>query len=110
MNDLRADCPMRHENGNCLVTGGFCTAVNDQICAALHTAYEYGFYDATYERREKREGLKLRKVQRYSILKTYGHISFQMSDAVAVQTVITMNITGKKLLAYVTDAEEISMK
>ena len=66
MNDLRADCPMRHENGNCLVAGGFCTAVNDQICEALHNAYECGFYDATYERREKRESLKSRKVQKYS--------------------------------------------
>jgi hypothetical protein len=27
----RANCPMRHENGNCLPAGGFCTAVNDEI-------------------------------------------------------------------------------
>ena len=46
MNDLRTDCPMRHKNGNCTAAGGFCTAVNDQICEVLHNAYECGFYDA----------------------------------------------------------------
>ena len=39
---MRRDCPMRHENGNCTVAGGFCTAVNDQICEALHNAYDCG--------------------------------------------------------------------
>ena len=38
----RENCPMRHENGNCLPAGGFCTAVNDPICDALHNAYENG--------------------------------------------------------------------
>lgn len=38
----RKDCPMRHENGNCLPAGGFCTSVNDSICEALHNAYECG--------------------------------------------------------------------
>ncbi len=33
------NCPMRHENGNCLPAGGFCTA-NKNICEALHNAYE----------------------------------------------------------------------
>lgn len=32
----RENCPMRLENGNCLPCGGFCTAVNDEICRALH--------------------------------------------------------------------------
>lgn len=36
---------MRHENGNCTVAGGFCTAVNDSICEALHNAYECGKND-----------------------------------------------------------------
>ena len=40
--ELRRCCPMRHENGNCTVAGGFCTAVNDQICEALHNAYDCG--------------------------------------------------------------------
>lgn len=40
--DLRKDCPMRHENGNCTVAGGFCTAVNNSICEALHNAYDAG--------------------------------------------------------------------
>ena len=38
----RKNCPMRHENGNCLTCGGFCTAVNDEICTALRNAYERG--------------------------------------------------------------------
>lgn len=43
MVNIRVDCPMRHDNGNCLVCGGFCTAVNDEICSALHQAYEKGY-------------------------------------------------------------------
>lgn len=38
----RANCPMRHENGNCLPCGGFCAAVNDPICEALHNAFYHG--------------------------------------------------------------------
>lgn len=40
--DRRIDCPMRHENGNCLPCGGFCTANNDIICEAMHNAYHIG--------------------------------------------------------------------
>lgn len=40
--ELRKDCPMRHENGNCLPAGGFCTAVNDAICSSLHNAFRHG--------------------------------------------------------------------
>ena len=40
--EIRIGCPMRHENGNCLVAGGFCTAVNTTICEALHNAYHTG--------------------------------------------------------------------
>ena len=43
MTDKRKDCPMRHENGNCTVAGGFCTAVNDPICEALHNAFNCGY-------------------------------------------------------------------
>ena len=35
-------CPLRHENGNCLCVGGFCTAVNDQVCRAVRSAYSKG--------------------------------------------------------------------
>lgn len=42
----RKDCPMRHENGNCLPCGGFCLAVNDEICEALQNAYRHGYSDA----------------------------------------------------------------
>lgn len=41
----RQDCPMRHENGNCLPCGGFCTSVNNEICQALHNAYDHGYTD-----------------------------------------------------------------
>ena len=45
MDELRKDCPMRHsDNGNCLPAGGFCTAVSDPICKALHNAYSCGWY------------------------------------------------------------------
>lgn len=44
MND-RKNCPLRHENGNCLPCGGFCTAVNDAICEVIHQAYDHGFND-----------------------------------------------------------------
>ena len=39
------NCPMRHENGNCLPAGGFCTAVHECICNSLHNAYSHGFSD-----------------------------------------------------------------
>lgn len=43
LDEKRKDCPMRHKNGNCLPAGGFCTAVNDPICEALHNAYQCGY-------------------------------------------------------------------
>ena len=39
----REGCVMRHDNGNCLPMGGFCTAVNDAICDALHNAFDKGY-------------------------------------------------------------------
>lgn len=39
---MRKECPMRHANGNCLPCGGFCTAVVDPICEAMHNAYYMG--------------------------------------------------------------------
>lgn len=58
MGDLRKDCPMRHENGNCAVIGGFCTAVNDPICEGLHNAYDNGYRDAAIRARQERENTK----------------------------------------------------
>ena len=43
MTDGRKNCPMRHENGNCMSVGGFCLAVNDGICEGLRNAYKAGF-------------------------------------------------------------------
>lgn len=58
MDDLRKDCPMRHENGNCAVIGGFCTAVNDPICEGLHNAYDNGYRDAAIRAQQERENTK----------------------------------------------------
>ena len=42
----RKNCPMRKaENGNCLLVGGFCTAVSDIYCEIAHRAYRYGYFD-----------------------------------------------------------------
>ena len=46
MTNKRKDCQMRHENGNCTVAGGFCTAVNNPICEALHNAFDCGYRSA----------------------------------------------------------------
>ena len=48
------ECPMRHkENGNCTVIGGFCVdAVSDEICEALHNAYNKGFKDGSLKMKE----------------------------------------------------------
>ena len=45
----RKTCPMRHNNGNCLPAGGFCTAVGTQICEALHNAYDCGKHSSFAE-------------------------------------------------------------
>ena len=55
MDDLRKDCQMRHENGNCTVIGGFCTAVNDPICEGLHNAYDSGYRTAAIHAQQERE-------------------------------------------------------
>lgn len=58
MDDLRKDCQMRHENGNCIVIGGFCTAVNDPICEGLHSAYDSGYRAAALRAKQERENPK----------------------------------------------------
>ena len=45
------NCKMRHENGNCLPAGGFCTA-NNNICKALQNAYEMGQWDVIRKKGE----------------------------------------------------------
>lgn len=55
----RCDCPLRHrENGNCSPTGGFCTAVVDEVCAALRSAYNKGFIDGATEAKNLCCGLR----------------------------------------------------
>ena len=58
MDDLRNGCPMRHENGNCTVIGGFCTAVNNPICEGLHNAYDNGYRDSALRAQQERENTK----------------------------------------------------
>lgn len=55
MTDKRKDCPMRHENGNCTVAGGFCTAVNDPVCEALHNAFDSGYRSAIRQQEHFRD-------------------------------------------------------
>lgn len=45
VNENRSLCKLRHKNGNCLCVGGFCTAVNDEICKSIRIAYEKGYVD-----------------------------------------------------------------
>ena len=58
MTDKRKDCQMRHENGNCTVAGGFCTAVNNPICEALHNAFDCGYRSALRQQDHFREVTK----------------------------------------------------
>ena len=41
--NIKEDCPMRHENGNCLPMGGCCPALKNEICDALQQAFEMGY-------------------------------------------------------------------
>ena len=43
MDEYRENCPVRHDNGNCICVGGFCTAVPEEICKAVRSAYDDGF-------------------------------------------------------------------
>ena len=53
VNENRASCKLRHENGNCLCIGGFCTAVNDEICKAIRMSYEKGYIDGKMDKVEE---------------------------------------------------------
>ena len=52
----RSHCKMRHENGNCLPMGGFCTAVNDEICAALQAAHAWGMNELAKGEGKQKKG------------------------------------------------------
>ena len=45
MDELRSNCPMRHEKGTCLPMCGPCKAVSHVNCAALQNAYRKGKRD-----------------------------------------------------------------
>lgn len=54
--EMRKDCPMRGNLGNCSPVGGFCMdAVSDEICEAVHNAYDHGFHDAVRKLRKLKE-------------------------------------------------------
>ena len=55
MTKKRKDCPMRHENGNCTVAGGFCTAVSDPVCEALRNAFNCGYRSAIRQQEHFRD-------------------------------------------------------
>ena len=35
-------CPMRTHVGNCIIIGGFCTSIQEDICDALHKSFQMG--------------------------------------------------------------------
>ena len=52
--EMRKDCPMRGNLGNCSPVGGFCMdAVSDEICEAVHNAYDQGFHNAVRALKEQ---------------------------------------------------------
>lgn len=52
--EMRKDCPMRGNLGNCSPVGGFCMdAVSDEICEAVHNAYAHGFNNAVRTLKEQ---------------------------------------------------------
>lgn len=53
MTNKPKDCPIRHENGNCLSVGGFCPAVNVYMCEAVRNAYDSGRLSALREQGNK---------------------------------------------------------
>ena len=52
----RKEGPMRTMLGNCLPVGGFCTAVSDIFCEAVHRAYDKGFWDGATIAKSKKDG------------------------------------------------------
>ena len=47
------ECPMRNKGYNCDPHGGDCAnGVSDEICEALHSAYNRGFNDGAYKMKE----------------------------------------------------------
>ena len=53
---MRKDCPMRGNLGNCTPVGGFCMdAVSDEICEAVHNAYQHGYSDSIKRLEEQKK-------------------------------------------------------
>lgn len=50
--EIRKECPVRHENGNCIPHGGFCTSVRDDFCVVIRNAYETGKTDGVLQVRD----------------------------------------------------------
>lgn len=85
MTHNRKNCPMRHENGNCTVIGGFCTSVNDEICEGLHNAFKSGqihrekrcgtckhCYEGHYENKGEKPYIKRKCTNKYGLNNGYS--------------------------------------
>lgn len=80
--EMRKDCPMRGNLGNCSPVGGFCMdAVSDEICEAVHNAYNHGFHDAVRTLKEQRTTVEV-----VSVTKENGSVNLfafnESSDAI----------------------------
>ena len=59
-------CSCRHENGNCLPVGGFCTSVPTEYCVMARKLEEYKATNATPE--ECKEALALLEKQKAGLV------------------------------------------
>ena len=50
---INGECPIRTDSWNCLPIGKLCTSVPEELCKAVHNAYNRGFADAATFRRIK---------------------------------------------------------
>ena len=58
--EMRRECPMRNaNNGNCGPVGGFCTAVNDVICEAVHNAYGCGMAQSNANQQTAKQNIAI---------------------------------------------------
>ena len=76
--EMRKDCPMRGNLGNCSPVGGFCMdAVSDEICEAVHNAYDNGFYNAVRTLKEQ-EAVKPNRLPNKKVV-SYKNVVYQYS-------------------------------
>lgn len=76
-------CPMRTHVGNCLIIGGFCTSIREDICDALHKAFQMG------ARSRAKEGEWINKQEKY-----------QMAECSNCKKITMHEMWGDKLVYY----------